>query len=313
MTANKSGAIERPSGASSIARLEADEQTAKRIAAALSEVLDPDSTAVALFESVHGWTIEIHFTGAPNRHAVRALLADVAGAAAAASLAFASLAHKDWVAASLAGLAPVRAGRFFLHGAHHRKQLPANCIAVEIEAALAFGTGHHGTTRGCLLALDRLLKVRKVRRVLDLGTGTGVLAIAAAKSLRRPVLASDIDRTAVRAALANARKNGVGTLVQVVKASQPASPRFRRGRYDLIFANILLGPLQRLAAPIARRLAPHANVVLSGLLPRQANAAISSYAAHGLRLKRRIALDSWTTLVLARVSARTAAGPRSAA
>ena len=151
------------------------------------------------------------------------------------------------------------AGRFTVHGAHDRTGVAANRIGIEIEAALAFGTGHHGTTRGCLLALDRIVKERGRRRlrVLDIGTGTGVLAIAAAKALRAPVLASDIDAEAVRIARDNARLNGVAPLVQCLHAAGLASPRFRaRAPFDLVFANILLAPLTRLARPMRRVLAP---------------------------------------------------------
>ena len=142
----------------------------------------------------------MHFLAAPDEKIVRALTAAAAGNAAAKALRFERVAAKDWVRESLAGLAPVIAGRFIVHGAHDRARVPINRIGIEIEAALAFGTGHHGTTRGCLLALDALCKSRPRRRILDLGTGSGVLAIAAARALRQPVLATDIDGAAVRAA-----------------------------------------------------------------------------------------------------------------
>jgi ribosomal protein L11 methyltransferase len=204
------------------------------------------------------------------------------------------------VQASLAGLAPVEAGRFIIHGAHDRAHVPLNRIGIEIEAALAFGTGHHGTTRGCLLALDRIAKESRPRNILDVGTGSGVLAIAAARALRRPVLASDIDNTAVRAAGDNARRNRAGA-VTVIHAAGLGARLFRqRGPYDLVFANILLGPLQRLAASVATLTAPGARVVLSGLLPAHANAALAAYRAQNLVLERRIDLEGWTTLVLRR-------------
>jgi ribosomal protein L11 methyltransferase len=157
----------------------------------------------------------------------------------------------------LADLKPVTAGRFTVHGAHDRPHVTANRISIEIEAALAFGTGHHGTTRGCLLALDRIVKRASPRRVLDVGTGTGVLAIAAAKALRVPVLASDIDPEAVRIAHENARLNGIAPLVQCLHAAGLAAPPFRtRAPFDLVFANILLAPLKRLAGPMRPLLAP---------------------------------------------------------
>ena len=280
---------------------------ARRFAERLSEGLDPDTTAVAAYERPDGgWAVEIH--AAAGEDALRALVAAHAGSVAARTLTLERIAAKDWVAASLAGLPPVRAGRFFLHGAHDRAQAPVNRIAIEIEAALAFGTGHHGTTRGCLLALDRLLKARRPRRVLDLGTGTGVLAIAATKALRRSVLASDIDAQAVRVARANARANGTAARVAVLRGGAFANPGFRRrAPFDLIFANILLGPLQRLATPLRKHAAPGARIVLSGLLPAQANAALSAYRAQGLYLARRTDIEGWSTLVLSRSPARDAA------
>jgi ribosomal protein L11 methyltransferase len=299
------------------ARLPVDESTARRVADALAEALDPDEAASGAVADGQGrWEIEITFRRPPNQEAVRSLVAMVAGRDLANALLFEPLAQKDWVAASLAELQPVLAGRFIVHGAHSRHQVPANRVGIEIEAALAFGTGHHGTTRGCLLALDRIAKRpvrRKARsaparrrsaagpRILDLGTGTGVLAMAAAQAFRKPVLASDIDRLAVITARANARLNKTARLVQVVRASGLTAAQFRgRARFDLIFANILLRPLQRLAAPLARRAAPGARLVLSGLLPAQASAALASYRAQGLVLEERLLLDGWATLVLVR-------------
>ena len=265
--------------------------------------LPADEIAVALVDIGAGrWRVAMHFRVAPDEKIIRALTAAAAGNAAAKALRFERVAAKDWVRESLTGLAPVTAGRFTVHGAHDRARIPFNRIGIEIEAALAFGTGHHGTTRGCLLALDSLLQIarrRAMRRILDLGTGSGVLAIAAARALRRPVLATDIDGSAVRAARANAALNRAGGFVEVIRADGVTAPKLReRAPYDLVFANILLRPLQRLAAPLTRLTAPGARVVLSGLLASQANAAIAAY--RGLALERRIDLDGWTTLVLVR-------------
>ena len=199
----------------------------------------------------------------------------------------------------------IAAGRFVVHGTHHRGTLPASRIGIEIEAATAFGTGHHATTRGCLLALDALARTRRPRHVLDLGTGSGVLAIAAAKLLHVPVLATDIDRQAARVARNNARHNGVGNLVKAVHAAGLHAPEVTaRAPFDLVLANILLTPLRRLAAPLARSLWPNARVVLSGLLATQAEAAVSAYRSQGLMLERRIALDEWVTLVMVAASRR---------
>jgi ribosomal protein L11 methyltransferase len=294
--------ISRPLSPSStaIAVLETDEQSAHRIADLVAESLPADELAVSLVDIGAGrWRVAMHFRIPPDEKLIRALTAAAAGNAAAKALRFERVAAKDWVRESLAGLAPVTAGRFIVHGAHDRARIPFNRIGIEIEAALAFGTGHHGTTRGCLLALDWLCKSRPRRRILDLGTGSGVLAIAAALALRRPVLATDIDGAAVRAARANAAVNRAGGFVEVVKADGVTAPKLReRAPYDLVFANILLRPLQRLAAPLTRLTAPGARVVLSGLLASQANAGIAAYRS--LALERRIDLDGWTTLILVR-------------
>ena len=284
-------------GNTTVARLVCDEATAKRLADSLSEHLDLAETAVAAFEGIDGrWNVEIHFEQAPDEAAIRRLIGDAGGPA---DVMFETIAARDWVAASLAGLKPVAAGRFTVHGAHDRVHVTANRIGIEIEAALAFGTGHHGTTRGCLLALDGIVKRASPRRVLDIGTGTGVLAIAAAKALRVPVLASDIDPEAVRIARENARLNGIAPFLEYLHAAALGAPRFRtRAPFDLVFANILLPPLKRLAGPMRPLLAPRAHVVLSGLLAAQEQAALAAYRPHGLTLVRRIPLGEWVTLVL---------------
>jgi ribosomal protein L11 methyltransferase len=283
-----------------IALLETNEQSAHRVADLVAESFPADDIAVSLVDIGAGcWRVAMYFRAAPDGRIIRALTAAAAGNAAAEALRFERVAAKDWVRESLAGLAPVTAGRFVVHGAHDRARIPFNRIGIEIEAALAFGTGHHGTTRGCLLALDSLCKSLPRRRVLDLGTGSGVLAIAAARALRQRVLATDVDGSAVHAARANAGFNHAGSLVEVIKADGVTAREIReRAPYDLVLANILLRPLQRLAAPLMRLTAPGARVVLSGLLASQANAAIAAY--RGLALERRIDLDGWTTLVLVR-------------
>ena len=177
--------------------------------------------------------------------------------------------------------------------------LPPNKLGIEIEAALAFGTGHHGTTRGCLLLLDHVLKAQTPRRVLDLGTGTGVLAIAAAKALQRAVLASDIDplRCGSRARMR-------GSTAPEISCRRSAPPDFRRrnsprhGPFDLVLANILANPLRQMARPMARHLAPSALVILSGLLPHQAASVIAAYRARGLVLLRHLRIEGWSSLLL---------------
>jgi ribosomal protein L11 methyltransferase len=288
-------------------QLVTDEATAQRIMDAAAETLA--DVAVSMLAQPDGhWVVELHFAQASHSDAVRELVRDTTGSDAA--LTISPVAARDWIKASLEGLPPVPAGRFVVHGSHHRGRVPHNRIAIEVEAALAFGTGHHGTTRGCLLALDRLLKHARPKRILDIGTGSGVLAMAAAKALRRPALATDIDKAAVTVARDNARLNRAAPLVTVAHAVGLISPHVRTyARYDLVFANILLAPLKGLAAPIARVLAPGGRAILSGLLPQQANAARAVYGAQGLRLERRIDLDGWATLVMGRAVAPPQPGP----
>ena len=219
--------------------------------------------------------------------------------------AIAEVENRDWVSESLAGLAPVSAGRFFLHGSHDRNLRSTGGIAMEIDAGTAFGTGHHGTTKGCLLAFDTLLKRTRPARVFDLGTGTGVLALAAAKALRRKVLASDIDAEAARVTALNARHNGLGPLVTAVTAAGLHAPAIHaHAPFDLIFANILAKPLERLATGIATLLAPGGHVILSGLTRDQERWILACYRTRGLVLVQALRLDNWVVLVMQRKSAQ---------
>lgn len=279
------------------------EQAASRLVDNLSEILDGEEVAVAAFEQPGGrWDVTLYFAQEPARDAIRGLIAQAAGDEVAGTLSFESIAAKDWVKSSLEGLVPVHAGRFVVHGSHDRARIPPNKLRIEIEAALAFGTGHHGTTRGCLLLLDRVLCERTPKRVLDLGSGTGVLAIAAAKALRRPTLATDIDPRSAIVAKENAKLNGVGNWVESICATGFASPRFAaNGPFGLVMANILANPLRLLAMPMSRHLAPKAYVVLSGLLPHQADSVVAAYRANSLRLVRRLHLDGWTSLLMQRM------------
>ena len=346
-------------GPTTLARVACDEPTARRLAGYLAESLDTDDAVCAAFEEGREWRVEVHFRTPPDQASLRSLTALAAGERIADALTFESVVPADWVAASLAGLKPVAAGRFLVHGAHDRSRAAANRIGIEIEAALAFGTGHHGTTRGCLLALNDLAKRRKQipipplkgegryrrppaavyqlhadakhrrsedpggvsgkqydphparfarhpppcrgreKRVLDLGTGSGVLAIAVARALHSRVIATDIDPSAIVIARTNAMLNHAGAMISFVSASGAHARAIRsQAPYDLIFANILLAPLMRMAVDLSRLAAPHARIVLSGLLPGDANAVLSIYRAQGLSLERRIALEGWVTLVL---------------
>jgi ribosomal protein L11 methyltransferase len=279
-----------------------DERTARRVVDLLNESLDDGQAAIAAFERSDGrWDISAHFADSPDQGSIRELVQLSAGDDIARHITFDTVEAKDWVAVSLEDLVPVPAGRFIVHGRHDRARIAANRLGIEIEAALAFGTGHHGTTRGCLLLLGEVLRAHAPRRVLDLGTGTGVLAIAAAKALRRRVLASDIDPVSVRVARDNARLNGVGNLVEAIHATGFSAPQFAlRGRFDLVLANILANPLKQMATPMAAHLAPSALVILSGLLPHQAQSVIASYRARGLILRRHLRIDGWSSLLLRR-------------
>src|SRR5712672_288035 len=277
-----------------------NEQAARRVFDLLTESFFDGQAAIAAFEGPGGrWDITVHFAQAPDETSIRELVAIAAGGEVAKDISFDIVEAKDWVRATLEELVPVRAGRFIVHGRHDRAKVPPNKLGIEIEAALAFGTGHHGTTRGCLLLLDQVLKARRPRRVLDLGTGTGVLAIAVAKALHGAVLASDIDAPSVQAARDNARLNQVGNLVHAIRATGFSAPQFKEhGAFDLVLANILANPLRQMATPMTRHLAPSAFVILSGLLPSQAGGVIAAYRARGLVLVRHVKIEGWSSLLM---------------
>jgi len=280
------------------------EHAAKGVVDALTEIFFEGQAAIAAFERPDGrWDVTVHFAEPPDQRLVRELVANAAGQDIAEGIVFDTVEAKDWVKASLEDLVPVPAGRFIVHGQHDRDRIAPNKIGIEIEAALAFGTGHHGTTRGCLLLLDHVLKAWRPRRVLDLGTGTGVLAIAAARALHEKVLASDIDPPSVQVARENARLNVAGHLVQAIRATGFSAPQFvAAAPFDLVLANILANPLRQLAAPMARHLAPSALVILSGLLTPQAPSVIAAYRARGLVPVRHLRIEGWSSLLLRKVN-----------
>jgi ribosomal protein L11 methyltransferase len=207
----------------------------------------------------------------------------------------------DWVTRSLEGLKPVRAGRFLVHGAHDRDKRRAGDIAIEIEAGLAFGTGHHGTTAGCLEMLHRVAQAEHPRNALDLGTGSAVLAIALARLSHIPVLATDIDPIATRVAAENAELNGVASFVHAVTAVGFEHTAVERGApFDLIIANILARPLMKLAPDFATHVAPGGSVILSGILERQRAAVIAAFVGQRFRHVRTLWREGWVTIHLKR-------------
>ncbi len=288
-----------PNGASHMLRLVCDEQRARAVADIVVETFDPAETAASAFEEPGGaqWAVEVYFADAPDEDEIRLLIEAATDSETAAAAQFGEIAKQDWVQNALSGLKPVRAGRVLVHGSHDRDRVGPNDIGVEIEAALAFGTGHHGTTLGCLLALARIARRRRPRRIADVGTGTGVLAIAAARLFHMPVACGDIDPVSVETARANALLNHAGAHVRPVAAVGLRHAGFA-GEYDLIFANILAKPLRLLAPSIARAAAPNAELVLSGLLARDVMGVLAAYRAQGFYLKERQDIDGWATLVL---------------
>jgi len=291
-----------PNGASTLLRFVSDAWRARAVADLIVETFDPAETAACVFEDekTGDWTAEVFFQDPPDEEELRALIESVFGDETARAVSFSSIEERDWVENALAGLKPVRAGRILVHGAHDRARLRANDVGVEIEAALAFGTGHHGTTLGCLLALVEVLKRRRPRHALDVGTGTGVLAIACARLLRQPVDCGDIDAISVATARANARANGVGPYVRPLLATGVRHDALRGRRFDLILANILAKPLRLLAPSVAGVASPDAELILSGLLARDVAGVLTAYRAQGFHLQRRRDIEGWATLLLSR-------------
>jgi ribosomal protein L11 methyltransferase len=270
-------------------------------AAALGEAmerLDPAPEGVGVFEiedESGTWEVGGYFTAPP----------DLAGLALLSTLheardfAVSEVPDTDWVDKVRRELTPVEAGRFFVYGSHDADKVPPGRVALLIEAAMAFGTGHHGTTLGCLCAIDRLAVGPAPRRVADIGCGTAVLAMAAARVWDAEVVASDLDPVAVATARANLAANGLAGRVRVVEAAGFEDPALA-GPFDLVLANILKGPLIDLAPAMARATRPGGRVVLSGLIERQAEAVIGAYEAAGFEMERNDRFGDWVTLMLRR-------------
>jgi ribosomal protein L11 methyltransferase len=272
---------------------------AEQLVSLFGEMLDPPP-AISTHEREGGWLVELYFDQGPPDRAVLDAVAEIfTNPGLIRDLRFEALPDENWVEKTQQGLHPIEAGRFFVHGSHDRVRGRGKRYAIEVEAGQAFGTAHHGTTRGCLLMIDRLAKVGWFQSVLDLGTGSGVLAIAAAKSLSDNVLAADIDPIAVQIADENFALNGVSNHARALCASRPDhSDIADRAPFDLIVANILAGPLITLAPSIRRIIADGGQLVLSGLLDHQAQSVRAHYLAQGFTMRTHLSLDGWTTLHL---------------
>jgi len=264
--------------------------------AAVEATLEPMGAALTSFEADGGkaWLVESLCERKPAARPVQAALRALG--APAATIMF--VPPRNWVAETQRLLAPIRAGRFFIHGSHFTGSPPRGTVPLQIEASIAFGTGRHETTRGCLLALDRLARSgRRFRRPLDLGCGSGILALAMAHLWEVPVLAADNDGPAVAVARDNMRINAAADRVRVVKSNGFRAPALRRdGPFDLIAANILARPLCRLARGFAGHLASGGRAVLSGLMVDQEGAVVAAQERQGLRLVQRTRLGDWSVL-----------------
>jgi ribosomal protein L11 methyltransferase len=278
----------------------AGQDAAEALAEAMED-LTPEPTGVGVFEIEDGsglWEVGGYFLEAPDEIALTLL----AMAFNAQPFALSELPEIDWVAKVRRELTPVEAGRFFVYGSHDADKVPAGRIALLIEATVAFGTGHHGTTLGCLRALDRLVDEGFVAlNVADIGCGTAVLAMAAARVYPNPVIASDIDEVAVDVARANAQVNGLTDRIECLEAAGFGHPRLAEAApFDLVFANILKGPLIELAPSMAVHIGTGGLAILSGLLVVQAEAVLDAYVAAGFMLRQREDIGEWSTLVLQR-------------
>lgn len=279
--------------------LTAAKPEARRIAEFLERDFGDRGVAVALFDNGENWTIQAWFSQSWPKDIRSQVEEALGGDAFGASVALCSIGHKDWVVESQRALAPVEAGRFIVHGSHSRHVISPVRIGIRIDAGQAFGTGHHGTTKGCLLAIQRETRRRRYLNSLDLGTGSGVLAIALAKLLMSPVLATDIDPIAVAISAQNARLNRVGPLFHSVRAAGTGHSTIRgRSPYDLIVANILAGPLMRMAPQIIQALAPRGRIILSGLLPHQRERVVAAYRAQNCHLIGAEVIDGWAVVTM---------------
>jgi Ribosomal protein L11 methylase len=274
-----------------------DKEAARTLSGALSELVFPPPDAMTMFEAGEDWLVEGYYNEAPDLQGLSHQLGAVLPFPVP-PLRLEEVPDENWVAISQAALPPVTAGRFIVHGSHDIGRVPRGPNTLLIDAGEAFGTAHHATTQGCLMALDELSRKRRFERVLDLGCGSGVLAIAASRVLRGAQIdASDNDPVAIAVARSNARRNGAATCIRM-RVAEGIPRGTLPGTYDLILANILADPLIALAPDIARALVPGGVTVLSGLLNRQAAPVIATYRAHGFALVNHRRLAGWSTLTL---------------
>ena len=280
--------------------LETDHVTAEAFAVALADFTDAQME-FEIREDV--WAAKGYAAEKPELSGIETVIAIVA-AGLNMDIPEVTLEHLnpiDWVARVYEGFKPIHLGRFYIYGSHLTDPLPASIFPLEINAATAFGTGDHGSTSGCLLALDDLLKRRRFRKVLDVGTGTGVLAMAAVRAGCPMAVATDIDRQAVAVAKENIRQNRLQHRISTGWSNGPSGGLIAgQSPYDLVFANILARPLERMSRDLARQVAPGGYLVLAGLLNRQAARVNAAYRRQGMVLQRKIARGIWTTLVIRR-------------
>lgn len=282
------------------ATLRTNASQAAQLADLLSELVDPPP-AVSTREADSEWIVEIYFEMPPEQETLNLLADALPHLDGLQNLRLELLADEDWVAKVQRGLHPIQAGRFFVHGSHDRAQRLGHPFAIEVDAGQAFGTAHHGTTRGCLQAIDLLAKSRRIDRALDLGTGSGVLAMAVAKVWNAAVTATDIDPIAIDVARENFQLNGVGRLIRTVVAKGLHHRLISaQAPYDLVIANILAGPLLGLATEIHGATKQQGWLILSGLLDHQAREIRGRYHAQGFDLVKLISLEGWATLLMQR-------------
>ncbi len=272
---------------------------ASKLADRLAQMDEIAPPAISTHETANAliWALDAYYQTRPDLNEIKSFLE--AAVFPLPSIDITQMEDEDWVALVQRGLSPIRAGRYFIYGSHDRARAGHQAGDIEIDAGQAFGTAHHGTTKGCLLALDHLFKSHRYNNVLDLGTGTGLLAIASARILGRSVLASDIDPISVKVAKKNAAVNMVGPLLMVIEADGLHHRALqKKAPYDLMIANILAQPLLQMAPDIKKSISRRGHLVLSGLLRTQSRAIEARYRGQGFTLIKRIPLDEWMTLIL---------------